>query len=573
MAMKWGRPGGSEGSGTIEFEHLGIAEALHRHRFVVPPNQRDYAWQDEHVTELFQDLSRAIEGNPASYFLGTIVLTTGSGSAPEVSDGQQRLATTSILLAAMRDHLLISGDQTRAQSIEQDYLNTIALATTELSPKLKLNTDDDEFFRHRVLAHPGTTERGVEPTRDSHRRLKRAAELANEQVAKIIALHKPSEQALALVRWVEFLRDGAQVILLTVPNHLNAFAMFETLNDRGLRASEADLLKNYLLSKAGARMDEARQRWARMLGVLESISSQDITVTYLRHLLITQAGPTKERDIYQRVETKVSGPSQALAFATTLAESAQTYAALFQADNPKWNDYDDSVRRDLETMLELGVEQIRPLMFAVALKFSPAELQSAFRLFVSWSVRFLIVGGRGGLLDRNYSVVAEKVGTGQITTAKALAAAMADALPPDAEFRDSFTVARVSQTRLARYYLRALEAEKRRSAGSEVEPVKDKLVLNLEHILPETPGNNWPDVATDVAEAFYRRLGNMVLLHAKKNSRIGNSSFSDKQHVLAESPLLLTCEVANENSWGKTEIERRQVRLADLAVRAWPLTV
>ena len=109
-------------SEEIGFEHKGIGDALAHNRFVVPLNQREYSWEKEHVTDLFSDFANAIANNRATYFLGTIVLTKDNEGNPEVSDGQQRLATTTILLAAIRDYFFYNKDNVRAQSIEADYL-------------------------------------------------------------------------------------------------------------------------------------------------------------------------------------------------------------------------------------------------------------------------------------------------------------------------------------------------------------------------------------------------------------------------------------------------------------------
>src|SRR5437016_4297460 len=83
-----------------------------------------------------------------------------------------------------------------------------------------------------------------------------------------------------------------------------------------------------------------------------------------------------------------------------------------------------------------------PLLFAVARHFKPAEADKAFRLFVSWSVRFLIFGGRGGMLDSQYSLRAKEVGTGEITTAEQLKKKMDQYVPIDREFEEAFAVAR-----------------------------------------------------------------------------------------------------------------------------------
>ena len=64
---------------------------------MVPPNQRSYAWEAPHVQTLLEDLSGTISADGAPYFLGTVVLTQGADGRLEVADGQQRLATTSIL--------------------------------------------------------------------------------------------------------------------------------------------------------------------------------------------------------------------------------------------------------------------------------------------------------------------------------------------------------------------------------------------------------------------------------------------------------------------------------------------
>src|ERR1019366_2956481 len=139
---------------TIGFEHKGVGAVLAHNRVVVPLNQREYSWEEEHVRELLHDFANAIANNRATYFLGTIVLTRGEGDVPEVSDGQQRLATTTIPLAANRDYFFRNKDAKRAASIENEYLKTTDIETTETVPKLRLNVDDNEFFTKYITASP-----------------------------------------------------------------------------------------------------------------------------------------------------------------------------------------------------------------------------------------------------------------------------------------------------------------------------------------------------------------------------------------------------------------------------------
>jgi Protein of unknown function DUF262/Protein of unknown function (DUF1524) len=558
----------------INFDHLGIGEMLSSQRLRVPLNQREYSWEEEHVDDLCSDLANG-HATSSAYFLGTIVLTSGGDErVPEVSDGQQRLSTAMIMLAAVRDWFQNSGDETRAKAIEDTYLFTVDLATTNRVPKLSLNVDDNDFFIKRILSRPGDGDRKTKPTRDSHSRLIAASLFATKKLAELLEPYKDEHKPQRLVSWVEYIKTKAQVIVLGVPDQIDAFVMFETLNDRGLKISQADLLKNYLLRLATKeRIQEAQQTWARMIGVLESIGEGDITVTYLHHFLITTSGPTKERQVFDRVKQQVNNSNAALEFLSNLGDGANDYAALYNADHNKWNAYESAARKSIATInRDLQVAQIRPLMFAVARTFAPKEATLAFRMFVAWSVRFLIVGGRGGLLDRNYALLAALVGGRKITTARQLAdVAVKDIVPNDSLFETSFATARVSQARLARYYLRALEKQRKKEDEPEWVPSDDEKAINLEHVLPENPGDEWPAVRTDDALAHYRRLGNLAILQAKRNSLLGNKGFAEKRETLGTSTFAWTSEIAKNEEWGPKQIEVRQRMLARVAVETWPL--
>lgn len=559
-------------SDKIGFEHKGISLALAHNRLVVPLNQREYSWEEQHVTELFTDLATAMSNAPSSYFLGTVVLTKGEDEFPEVSDGQQRLATTTILLAAIRDYFYNQDDIKRANHIEQTYLCTVDLETTEIVPRLRLNVDDNSFFTDFIISPPKSKQRKVKPTKESHHRLKRAAEIARQHVENILEPHKPAARAQIAVKLVKFLDEDAQVILLRVPDHLNAFLMFETLNDRGLKASQADLLKNHLLSLCGPRIAEGQQKWATMLGILESLDRDDIVVTYLHHVLITKYGPTREREVYAKIKLAINSQSKAIQFLDELADSAADYAALFNSDHAKWNDYGSETRNNISTInRDLRVDQIRPLMFSVAKHFSLKEAKIAYRLFVFWSVRFMIAGGRGGLLDRNYSVCSQEISEKKIKTAKELTARLADIIPNDATFKAAFSEARISQNHLARYFLRALEKQNAGEKQPEFVANDDANVINLEHVLPENIGQNWKGVSPDIAKANFKRIGNMVLLKAGSNSTIGNADFETKRKVFEKSSFQLTHALGSLTKWGPDEIAQRQKSLADLAVKTWPL--
>jgi hypothetical protein len=168
---------------------------------------------------------------------------------------------------------------------------------------------------------------------------------------------------------------------------------------------------------------------------------------------------------------------------------------------------------------------------------------------------------------------AQEVGAKKIKTARELATAMAEVVPGDATFEAAFAEARISHVFLARYFLRALELQVKEDDSPELIPNDEEVAINLEHVLPENPGNFWPEVSAEIAPAYYKRIGNMALLKAAKNSLIGSKSFKEKKPVLGESIYELTKEIAKYDEWGVPEISARQKRLAALAVKTWPIEV
>lgn len=559
----------SEAKGhTAHSQVIGLGSLLGQFNLHVPRNQRDYAWGRHEVSKLLTDFSEAIQKNQTDYFLGTVVTIPRGAGALEVVDGQQRLATTAILLAEIRNHLR-GRDDMIARAIDDKMLAPIDRIQRAPVPKLRLNVDDNEFFQAIILA----TATGA-PTKASHHRLADAVKQARSQVQRVVGTVDEMAHGDLLNGWLDFVERAAQVILVQVHSEANAYQMFETLNDRGLRTSQADLVKNYLFGEAHTRINEAQQKWASVRGALDSIEGEvDNTVGFLRTVLMLVQGYLRETDVYERVQQRTKGQQQAIAFLADTEALSSLYVAILQSDHEKWNTYPPSVRKAIQTLGQLNVRLMRPLMLAVAARFKPKELAAAFEKFVRWETRFLIAANTrtGGEIELPMSYAAKKVYDGEITTAKALAAELVSKVPNNEEFRMAFASAAVTKASLARYYLRAME----RYAKEEGDPFyivnDDQATINLEHILPKNPEGKWPGFEADKAQQYSRRLGNQVLLKASANSILKSSDFATKKKVYAATPYILTSQVAEYQDWGPDQIKGRQERLADLALKTWPL--
>lgn len=548
----------------------GLAHALNDRYLAVPRYQRAYAWDEKHVRQLLEDIADAYNGNRLEYFLGTIV-TGLRDDTSEVIDGQQRLATASILIASIRDFFLANGDVNRADDIERDFLLTRDRRTQETRPKLKLSDEDHEFYVRRILKRADDPLRvSATPSRYSHERIVGASTTTAAFVRGFANVSGTA--ADRLLGWLDYLEKKTKVIWVEVPDHANAFVVFETLNDRGVGLSAADLLKNYLFSLAGDRLPEIQERWVKMLGTLDVLADDDAAVSFMKHYWASVYGPVRARELFEKIKSKVNSKQGALDLATALAENAKLYVAILHATAEFWKSYGDTARGHVQTLNHLRMEQIRPLLLAILTSFSGDEVKASLRLMVSWSARFLIVGGLGGgTMESHYSDVAQKVRAAKFTTAKDLSKALANVVPADATFESSFAAARVSQHWLARYYLRALEVVKRGGPEPELVPNDNSEQLTLEHVLPENPSGNWTNVPDEVASAYYRRLGNMTLLPKRPNNDLQSKSFDEKKEVYKDSALEITKPILDQDKWDQATIEDRQKWLAAIAVKAWPI--
>ncbi len=152
----------------------------------------------------------------------------------------------------------------------------------------------------------------------SHDQLRAATNEAHKHVRNIVAGLDPKDHGDLLNAWVSFIEHKALAVMLRVPNDANAYKMFETLNDRGLRVSQADLIKNYLFGRSGERIREVQNRWAFMRGALETLDEEDTTVTFLRYALIAMHGYLREAQVYDKVQETVKAEQASVTFVSTL---------------------------------------------------------------------------------------------------------------------------------------------------------------------------------------------------------------------------------------------------------------
>jgi len=548
---------------TIELD--GIGHTVGDNKLTVPLYQRSYAWEEPHVSDLYDDLLTSIRNSDDEYFIGSLVVSAGT-ERDEVVDGQQRLATISILLSAIRDYFYKIDDNERAEDIQNQYLSSRDRRSQEVIPNLKLNNNDNNFFYNRIVLHPALE---TAATRASHDRILKAYKIAKWKIeAYVSTVNNP---VVSLLDLCDFIDDHLKIILVKVPNHANAFTIFETLNDRGLELAISDLLKNYLLGQADNRISEVQENWTKMYSLLESTENEDLVVTFLRQFWSSKYGLTRERDLYKKIKEKITSKQRAIDFSNELEAAAKIYVALIDTSNGFWNDYTHSSKNHMSTLNLFRMTQLRALLLAIISKFNKAEVEKSLKFLVSASVRFLIYGGLGGgALEVQFSDRAKDVSKGDIKNTNELKSKLERVIPSDTQFKEAFKSAAVSKQYLARYYLMTLEKKANGEENPEFVPNTDTNAVNLEHVLPKTPDASW-SISPDDHRAYLKRLGNLAIMSTRLNSEVGNSSFDNKKLHFSNSSFILTKEIADNAIWTIDEINKRQERLSELALETWKI--
>ncbi len=217
-----------------------IQELLANKKYTLDYYQREYSWQTKHVIELIDDLvskfyssyedghDRSQVSNYSHYFLGSIIICEQS-TQRFIIDGQQRLTTLTLIL--IRLHQLLDDEDQKSQIAPLIFSQSLGEKSFNLDISDRKNIMENlysgEFFN---------------------------TVNESESICNIAGRYEDIENNLKITKaklpyFVDWMLERVYFVEITAYTDDDAYTIFETMNDRGLSLSPADMLRGYILSK------------------------------------------------------------------------------------------------------------------------------------------------------------------------------------------------------------------------------------------------------------------------------------------------------------------------------------
>lgn len=270
-----------------------IAEVLEKKKYSIDYYQREYKWESKQIAELVADLTakfldiyetdhaRKQVAKYPGYYLGSIIISQ-KGSQPFVVDGQQRLTSLTLFLTYLR----------RLQQGRESVVNIDELIYSEKFGEKSFNLDvTDRNDCMDALFEQGEYDPPADAPESVHTLVARYGELDG--------LFPDELKEAALPFFIDWLKDRVQLVQITAYSDDDAYAIFETMNDRGLKLTPADMLKGYLLANMddGTPRTKANALWRNRLRTLDDAAEDagsDFLKTWLRSQYSTKIRETKK---------------------------------------------------------------------------------------------------------------------------------------------------------------------------------------------------------------------------------------------------------------------------------------
>lgn len=533
----------------------------------VPAFQRPFSWGKGHISTFWDDiLTFRQDSNPGDqYFLGPLVIIPYTDYIG-LLDGQQRLAAITILLSSIRDALRsIGGTEgaNKARDIQRDFL----FADDDDSEyALSLSKIDSEFFGSIVQKDP--PENAIKPKIRSHRLLQEAKRFFDAELKTLVDGNSADDAVAELVSVKNTIVNDLKVVAIEVASEDEAYVIFESLNDRGLRLQVPDLLLNFLMLSAKSEGDRkiVRDKWDKIAELLGTHKVSD----FVRSMWVSKFGDVKSQGLYRTIKSHIKSKKiSSKAFVSLCLDECENFVAIVDFTESKLGKAHDSTRALLHS---IGATKSIPLLLSAMRHLEQNNFEVVARLTLAFIVRHDVLANLNRPISEELLFEAARVldthcqknktKAGQNAAVREVRKMLVSKDPDKSTLVEASRSIHLRQ-REAAYVLAqiALHMEKKGK-------VFDIGKVTLEHIFPQNATKSeWPNI--DKLAGLEWHMGNLSLLEKSLNEDAGNLHISKKNKFYGSSELVMSKSLASKNSWEEDDIMTRAKKLATLADAVW----
>ena len=530
-------------------------------QFMVPLFQRTYSWKKENIQKLWEDLEDTKNDKKSTHFFGSFVTMPVPSSASGVSqytiiDGQQRLVTIFIFLAALRNRIIeIDPEYEKKDEINELYL------INKYHPKNKYKVVPTQADRNIFF----TILNEVNPLVNSNHLIIETYRFFNNKLSTINDLSD-------LVSLKDTLLSKFSVVDIRLENEDDPYLIFESLNATGTPLTQADLVRNYLFMRLNPNNQQNvyDKIWFPMQQNL-----QDYLEDFIRHYLAMGGNIPNYNKIYATfkdiADEKAKSEEDVIDIMKELLKYSEYYHTLLYPENES----EEELKRYFEKFNRLEVTTSYPLLLKLYddyanKKLSIDDFAECLQVIETYIVRRAVCGIPTNVLNKYFPTIYNSLD--QTNVPHSLKNKLKDGMgarrmPDDYEFKECLQERKLFGSRILQYLLEEFE----RYNNKEIVEFEE---LQIEHIMPQTLSDEWKKELGSDWELTYQKyldtLGNLTL--TGYNPEYSNKLFIEKRDMkkgFKDSGLQLNRDLAKLERWTEKEILDRATELSRIGLEIW----
>jgi len=574
---------------TISSDERPLAEVFSSANiYAIPFFQRPYKWKPAKLAEFEKDLLSLADQEDEWHFMGAIILherptNPADANLFEVIDGQQRLTTTYLYIAAALAHLAKNGAAEEAARTFKKFLVNVdeirAASNLTLHPsgqdRKALNAVVKEVLTVPAMAEQmsGFSFRPLpHPENNNSDRIEKNFSIAKRFFKSQLAEGGPERVQHVL----DALLGRLTLVFIGVKDPLSGPKIFDSLNAGHEPMTVGDLVKNDIFSRAGVmadihQLDHLNKHvWEPFYSAFGDPSNRLFDDYFFPYGLIHDPN-VKKSDVYVRLrDAWRTADLSTQEVIEQLGRYRDEYLDLQTGSNRCELPPVDakSYRRFYDMRAPVA---IYPYLLQLCRSFRHGDIDSTeFKVAIDVIDSFLVRRAVCGIEPTGLKAVFQDMWKGPHSASpESIRASIAkhgtQDWPEDEEFTAKLSTRRLAASRVARYLLIEFD----RSLGGDAPSYEH---VWIEHVLPQNPGHGWTSFSSEDRKRDTDRLANLLILSASMNRTLQNSSYAIKQPVyLADSQYKSTRMFAGDhNDWTPEMVTARAAGLATWARSRWP---